>query len=39
MLSLLSKVSEVGQSEDGDRKWSLIILEGEERLTKSEPDW
>jgi hypothetical protein len=27
MLSLLSKVSEVGQSEDGDRKWSLIILE------------
>jgi len=27
MLSLLSKVSEAGQSEDGDRKWSLIILE------------
>jgi ATPase family associated with various cellular activities (AAA) len=27
MLSLLSRVSEVGQSEDGDRKWSLIILE------------
>jgi hypothetical protein len=27
MLSLLSKVGEVGQSEDGDRKWSLIILE------------
>ena len=27
MLSLLSKVSEAGQSEDGDRKWSLIVLE------------
>jgi ATPase family associated with various cellular activities (AAA) len=27
MLSLLSKVSEVGQAEDGNRKWSLIILE------------
>jgi len=27
VLSLLSKVSEAGQSEDGDRKWSLIILE------------
>jgi hypothetical protein len=27
MLSLLSKVSEAGQSEDGERKWSLIILE------------
>jgi ATPase family protein associated with various cellular activities (AAA) len=28
MLSLLSKVSEVGQAEDGNRKWSLILLEG-----------
>jgi hypothetical protein len=27
MLSLLSKVSDASQSEDGDRKWSLIILE------------
>jgi hypothetical protein len=27
MLSLLSKVSEVEQDEDGNRKWSLIILE------------
>ncbi len=27
MLSLLSKVSEAGQSDEGDRKWSLIILE------------
>src|SRR5260370_20150194 len=26
MLSLLFKVSEVGQDEDGNRKWSLIIL-------------
>jgi hypothetical protein len=26
-LSLLSKVSEAGQSDDGERKWSLIILE------------
>jgi hypothetical protein len=27
MVSLLSKVSEVGQGDDGSRKWSLIILE------------
>lgn len=27
MLSLLSKVSEAGEVEDGNRKWSLIILE------------
>jgi len=27
MLSLLSQVSEADQSEEGDRKWSLIILE------------
>jgi hypothetical protein len=27
MLSLLSKVCEAGETEDGNRKWSLIILE------------
>jgi hypothetical protein len=27
MLSLLSKVSELGQADDVDRKWSLIVLE------------
>jgi len=27
MLSLLAKVSEVGQDDDGNRKWSLILLE------------
>jgi hypothetical protein len=26
MLSLLSKVCEAGETEDGNRKWSLIIL-------------
>jgi ATPase family associated with various cellular activities (AAA) len=27
MLSLLSKICEAGETEDGNRKWSLIILE------------
>lgn len=27
MLSLLAKISEVGQDDDGNRKWSLILLE------------